>query len=135
INTFVCPSDPTSGTVGKGANINTYGLGSTNYYGNVMVMRINKNPSPSPTPCRTGPRRVSRSPSATRIVVTSSPTVTRAGPAGETTAFPDGDPLDTPIYGANYARSLGVAGGLWVDPTSPPTVPARGATRLELTGN
>jgi hypothetical protein len=38
---------------------------------------------------------------------------------GETTAFPDGDPLDTPMYGANYAKSLGVAGGLWVDPNQP----------------
>jgi prepilin-type N-terminal cleavage/methylation domain-containing protein len=38
---FVCPSDPTSGGAGKGPNINAFGLGSTNYMGNIMVLRVN----------------------------------------------------------------------------------------------
>src|SRR5262249_46639651 len=46
IATFVCPSDPSSGTDPNPApNINQYNFGSTNYYGNVMVFRINAGPA------------------------------------------------------------------------------------------
>ena len=122
INTFVCPSDPTSGTMGHGANINTYGFGSTNYYGNVMVMRINNAPQSITNAMPDGTSQcvmiAERYQNCGDVVATGY----ASWPGwGETTAFPDGDPLDTPIYGANYARQLGAAAGLWVDPNQPTT--------------
>jgi hypothetical protein len=123
IATFVCPSDPSSGSMGMGANINTYGFGSTSYYGNCMVFRINNSP--------TGILQAMPDGTSNCVLIAEryqncGDLVTNGfaswGGWGETTAFPDGDPLDTPIYGANYARLLGTAGGLWVDPgtTRPP---------------
>jgi prepilin-type N-terminal cleavage/methylation domain-containing protein len=125
IATYVCPSDPSAGTMGKGANVNTYGFGSTSYYGNVMIFRINNNPVGI----------MLAMPDGTSNCVMIAERYQNCGDVvtngyaswpgwGETTAFPNGDPLDTPMYGANYARQLGAAGGLWVDPNS--TTPTRG---------
>jgi prepilin-type N-terminal cleavage/methylation domain-containing protein len=121
INTFVCPSDPSAGTLGKGANINAYGFGSTNYVGNVMVMRINNSPQSINNAMPDGTSQC--------VMIAEryqncgdGVTNTAVWPGwGETTGFPDGDPLDTPMYGANYARQLGAAAGLWVDPNQPTT--------------
>jgi prepilin-type N-terminal cleavage/methylation domain-containing protein len=41
---YLCPSDGSTGTMGQPSGRNTYGFGSTNYYGNVMVFRINNIP-------------------------------------------------------------------------------------------
>jgi prepilin-type N-terminal cleavage/methylation domain-containing protein len=118
---FLCPSDPTSGTMGKGPGINTYGFGSTNYYGNVMVFRINNSPASLLTAMPDGTSNcviIAERYQNCGDVVTNG---YASWPGwGETTGFPDGDPLDTPMYGANYAKSLGAAGGLWVDPTTIP---------------
>jgi prepilin-type N-terminal cleavage/methylation domain-containing protein len=139
IATYLCPSDPSTGSMGslaadpdiggftpyQGAGYNTYGFGSTSYYGNVMVMRINN-----------GPASMTKAmPDGTSNCVIIAERYQNCGDYyqdgyaswpgwGETTAFPDGDPLDTPMYGANYAKSLGAAAGLWVDPTS--TTPPKG---------
>jgi len=125
IATYVCPSDPTAGSVGKGDNINGYGFGSTNYYGNVMVMRINNQPASIDQAM----------PDGTSNCVVIAERYQKCGDPvnnpgfeswpgwGETTAFPNGDPLDTPMYGANYARQLGEGAGLWVDGTK--TTPTR----------
>ena len=125
---YVCPSDPSSGSMGKGSNINgqpANGFGSTNYYGNVMVMRINNSPASILTGMPDGTSNcviiAERYQSCGDLVTNGF----ASWPGwGETTGFPNGDPLDTPMYGANYAKSLGVAGGLWVDPNS--TNPTRG---------
>ena len=115
---YVCPSDPSTGSMGKGQNINGYGFGSTDYYGNVMVMRINNGPVSITNAMPDGTSNCVII--AERYQNCGDPNDYYSWPGwGETTAFPDGDPLDTPIYGANYAKSLGVAGGLWVDPNQP----------------
>ncbi len=134
---YLCPSDPTGGTMGdlavsvpgftpyNGLGYNTYGFGSTSYYGNCMVFRINNQPA----------NIVNAMPDGTSNFVIIAERYQNCGDYAtngfaswpgwsETTAFPDGDPLDTPIYGANYARQLGMAGGLWVDPNS--TTPTQG---------
>jgi prepilin-type N-terminal cleavage/methylation domain-containing protein len=122
---YICPSDSTTGSMGKGAGKNTYGFGSTNYYGNCMVMRINNSPVSLMLSMPDG--------TSNCIIIAeryqNCGDIVNNGYAswpgwGETTAFPDGDPLDTPIYGANYARQLGAYAGLWVDPNS--TNPPRG---------
>ena len=130
IPTYVCPSDPTAGTMGKGVNINTYGFGSTDYYGNVMVMRINNSPVSITLAM----------PDGTSNCVMIAERYQNCGDVvnngyaswpgwGETTAFPDGDPLDTPMYGANYARQLGAGAGLWVQDPGPPANPPPGSWR------
>jgi prepilin-type N-terminal cleavage/methylation domain-containing protein len=133
---FLCPSDPTSGTMGewldalgvtvpyKGDGYNVWSLGSANYFGNVMVMRINNRPESI----------LGAMPDGTSNCVIIGERYQSCGdPVNDfasfpvwagTTAFPDVDPLDTPIYGARYAKSLGAGAGLWVDPNS--TTPAKG---------
>jgi type II secretory pathway pseudopilin PulG len=121
IGSYVCPSDPSAGTMDRGENINTYGFGSTNYYGNVMVMRINNRPESI----------LGAMPDGTSNCVMIAERYQNCGDLitngfaswpgwGETTAFPDGDPLDTPMYGANYARQLGAGAGLWIAQTPLP---------------
>jgi hypothetical protein len=123
IASYICPSDPSSGSMGKGPNTNGYGFGSTNYYGNVMVMRINNAPRDILGAMPDGSSNCVMI--AERYQNCGDPHAYYSWPGwGETTAFPDGDPLDTPMYGANYAKSLGASGGLWVDPNS--TTPIKG---------
>jgi prepilin-type N-terminal cleavage/methylation domain-containing protein len=128
IETYICPADPSPGSpsdpsypsTNHGPNVNGVGFGSSNYVGNVMIMRINNGPQTIPVAM----------PDGTSNCVMIGERYQNCGDYinagymsmpgwGETTAFPDGDPLDTPIYGANYARQLGEAGGLWVDPNVP----------------
>src|SRR5262249_37558642 len=118
IASFVCPSDPSASTLGKGENVNgqpANGFGSTNYYGNVMVMRINNRPLPIHGAIPDGTSNcvfiAERYQNCGDLVTNGF----ASWPGwGETTGFPNGDPLDTPMYGANYAKSLGAAAGLWV---------------------
>jgi prepilin-type N-terminal cleavage/methylation domain-containing protein len=138
IQTYLCPSDPTSGTMDewqqaigvpatlgyKGAGYNVWNLGSTSYYGNVMVMRINNQPAAIETAMPDGSSNCAiigeRYQSCGDPVNDFASFSVWAG----TTAFPDVDPLDTPIYGSKYARGLGAGAGLWVDPNS--TSPTKG---------
>jgi prepilin-type N-terminal cleavage/methylation domain-containing protein len=139
ISSFICPSDPTNGTMDGlaaeyvrddnggflpygGAGYNARGFGSANYYGNVMVMRINNSPADIVSAMPDG--------SSNCVIIVEryqwcgdyDTNGFASTPGwGETTAFPDGDPLDTPMYGANYARQRGAAAGLWVDPNVPVT--------------
>jgi len=136
IQTYLCPSDPTSGTMDewlaplgitlpyKGAGYNVQGLGSTSYYGNVMVMRVNNQPASITNAMPDG---------TSNCVIIGERYQSCGDPVNDfasfsvwagTTAFPDVDPLDTPLYGARYAKSLGAGAGLWVDPNS--TVPTKG---------
>src|SRR5207244_11261906 len=109
--------DGSTGATGQPSGRNTYGFGSTNYYGNVMVFRINNKPVSITLAM----------PDGTSNCVMIAERYQNCGDIvnngfaswpgwGETTAFPNGDPLDTPMYGANYARQRGVLGGYWVDP-------------------
>jgi hypothetical protein len=134
IAVFLCPMDPTSGTMDeymaalgvpasilpyKGDGYNVQNLGSTSYYGNSMVMRINNQP----------PSITNAMPDGTSNCIIIGERYQSCGdPINDfasfsvwagTTAFPDVDPLDTPIYASKYARSLGVSSGLWNDPNQP----------------
>src|SRR5262245_38594681 len=131
IQTYLCPTDPTSGTmdewmgplginlVYRGAGYNVQNLGSTSYYGNSMVIRVNNHP----------PSITNAMPDGTSNCVIIGERYQSCGyPVNDfasfsvwagTTAFPNVDPLDTPIYGSKYARSLGVGSGLWNDPNQP----------------
>jgi hypothetical protein len=129
IPTYICPADPTGTTMGQALNVNPYGFGATTYYGNAMVMRINNSPV----------SLVNSMPDGTSNCVMIAERYMNCGDGSAslsdpcigdtcfpsysawsvTTAFPDGDPLDSPVYGHPYAKSLGVAGGLWVNPNLP----------------
>jgi len=137
IATYLCPSDPSMGSMGelaasvpgftpyKGAGYNVYGFGSTSYYGNCMVFRINNQPASIVTAMPDGSSNCVMIAERYQSCGNYDVDGFASWPGwSETTAFPDGDPLDTPIYGANYARQLKAAGGLWVDPTL--TSPAKG---------
>jgi prepilin-type N-terminal cleavage/methylation domain-containing protein len=135
IPTYLCPSDPTSGTVGeyvgplgvtepyKGAGYNLWSLGSSSYFGNVMVLRINNRPESI----------LGAMPDGTSNCVIIGERYQSCGdPLNDfasfpvwagTTAFPDVDPLDTPIYGSRYAKNLGAAAGLWVPSGNTPPLP------------
>jgi len=133
---YLCPSDPTAGTMGdftgplgvtvpyRGYGYNVQSLGSASYFGNVCVLRINNQPAAIETAMPDG---------TSNCVMIAERYQSCGDPINDfasfsawagTTAFPDVDPLDTPIYGARYAKSLGAAGGLWVDPNS--TTPTKG---------
>jgi len=114
ISTFICPSDPSSGAGGKGANISAIGFGSANYYGNAMVMRVNNSFNSLVTSMSDG--------TSNTIIIgeryqrcNDNGSGTEAYAAwGSTTAFPDGDPFDSPVYGTVTAKSAAVnlrAGG------------------------
>jgi prepilin-type N-terminal cleavage/methylation domain-containing protein len=108
IPTFICPSDPTSGAGGKGQNISAIGFGSANYYGNAMVMRVNNTfnslmtsmPDGTSNTIMIGERyqRCNDNGSGTEAYAA----------WGSTTAFPDGDPFDSPVYGTVTAKSAAV---------------------------
>jgi hypothetical protein len=108
----------------KGDGYNVYNFGSTDYYGNAMVMRINNQPASISQAMPDG---------TSNCVIIGERYQSCGDPIndfasfpgwGETTAFPDGDPLDTPIYGTRYCKNLGAGAGLWVDPNS--TTPTKG---------
>ena len=115
IPVFICPSDPSSGAGGispeppqKGANLNWIGFGSANYYGNAMVMRVNNsfNSIPNAMPDGTS-NTIIIGERYQRCEDNGSGFFASSG-WGSTTAFPDGDPFDSPVYGTVTAKSAAV---------------------------
>ncbi|MBA4065136.1 MAG: hypothetical protein C0501_15760 [Isosphaera sp.] len=122
IKTFVCPSDPSSGGGGMGPNISAVGFGSANYYGNVMVMRVNNAPQSLTRSMPDGTSNCIFVAERYQHCLDNNSGLTAYAAWGSTTAFPNGDPFDSPAYGSVTARSAavnlraqGVAGdpGFW----------------------
>jgi len=108
LSVFICPSDPTSGAGGKGANISAAGFGSSNYYGNAMVMRVNNSFTSLITAMPDGTSNTIIIGERYQHCLDNGSGTTAYASWGSTTAFPNGDPFDSPVYGTVTAKSAAV---------------------------